>query len=443
MLVHRRLVTSLASPLPVEVAGLLLDFRLLTNLCIRQALSSGLTARHSLFRFALDSSREANVNCLYGLAAADLARSLLKGHRRRVRSGLPSRVPYVRKPHLRVPSGCFHLDPVSGRLRLSLRSGEWTSLALSLSSYHRRRLAETGVVVRQIWVFPDRLTLVLGVPIPEEYAATALIALDTNESSMDGAFVPCRTSEPLNPTPITTLTTTTSPPVPSPPRIVSVKFPDIRTVQGRHFARRRRLARKKAHDARVKRRLLRREGWRERHRVGSRLHVISADLVARAFRLHAALAFEDLTGMPAKRRARPSTRRRLSSWPRGELHRQIAYKAQQRGVPIYWVNPRYSSKTCPKCGDIQKHRSRVGARFDCPNCGWSMDRQFNAGINLATTVLREHPEELGGVRLHPDALLNDAMRPLYWARRARPARAERRGREGRNSEPALARARFE
>jgi IS605 OrfB family transposase len=221
------------------------------------------------------------------------------------------------------------------------------------------------------------MVLILEKEAPEPYAPTSLIAPDTNESSLDGVRVDGDGGH-----------------------LVRVTFPELREIQARHFSRRRFLGRKKAHDRRVARQLLKREGGRERHRIRSRLHNLTRQLVERAARDHAALALEDLRGLPIPHRRSRSTRRRLSSWPRAELHRQLSYKAAERGVPIYWVNPYRSSRTFPRCGAVFEHRNRVGPRFDCGQCDWSMDRQLNAGVNLGATVLREHAE-LGGSDLPP------------------------------------------
>ena len=220
--------------------------------------------------------------------------------------------------------------------------------------------------------------------------------------------------------------------------------PEIRAIQTRHVGRRQYLGQKKSHDRRVSRILLRREGWRERHRVRSRLHDLSRSTIDQLAADHSALVLEDLTGLPRPRRRMTSgsrlrsplrsrtLRRRLSSWPQGELHRQLVYKAQDRGVPIVWVSPYLTSRTCPKCGEVSEHRSRVGTRFDCAKCGWSCDRQLNAGLNIGLTVLRR-TAGLGGLRLDPDALSEDVVRPLYLPGNDRRAREERRGREGRDS----------
>lgn len=62
-----------------------------------------------------------------------------------------------------------------------------------------------------------------------------------------------------------------------------------------------------------------------------------------------------------------------------------------------------------------------------PECGWTADRQFNAGVNILRTALTERPG-LGGVRFHLDALSRDVMNPLCESA-ARAARGERMERE--------------
>ena len=90
----------------------------------------------------------------------------------------------------------------------------------------------------------------------------------------------------------------------------------------------------------------------------------------------------------------------------------ILYKAEDRGVPVHFVDPRNTSKTCARCGAIREHRSSVGATFVCPTCDWRLDRQLNAGLNVARNVLATTPG-LGALRLAPDGLPRDAVNPLY------------------------------
>jgi IS605 OrfB family transposase len=405
-----------SDPLSAPVRVLMNDFRLLVNQCLRELLATNASSRGALSRYARNRAREARVNGRMSLAAANIARGLASGHRRRLRQGVRCRVPCVRAPFVRVPQESFHLDLATGKLRLSLRNGEWASLTVPISEYHRKTLLDPNHRVTQVHIGLRRIVVIYAKAAPEPYSPTSIVALDTNESSLEGVRVHSAGAT-----------------------WVGVMFPELRAIQARHFGRGRYLGRKKSHDRRLSRLLLRREGWRERHRIRSRIHNLSRSVIDQLAAEHSALVLEDLTGLPQRRRrlanSGPSrfrsrdVRRRLSSWPRGELHRQLAYKAQDRGVPVVWVSPYLTSRTCPKCGEVSEHRRRVGTRFDCAHCGWSCDRQLNAGLNIGLTALRG-TAGLGGLRLDPDALSEDGVRPLYPSGNDRRARVERREREG-------------
>jgi putative transposase len=368
------------------------DFRLMVNRGIRHALENDLTAKGSMVRFGQSMAKEYHVNGAHAQTAMGVALSLAKGHRRRLRKGKESKVPYMFKPFLRADDVTFHVTLETGHIRLSLRNGEWAGFDVKLSSYHLEFLEQGRL--KQLILNGTKAVLVVEKEIPERYAPTSLLALDTNERSLDGVSL---TSEGAV--------------------SVSVPYPDVSVVQHRHFVRRRKLNKKKCNDRRVWRKLASKEGSRERHRVSQRLHLISKGLVELAVQEQSAIALEDLR-LPKGGGAGRRMRRRFSSWPQRELHRQIEYKAEERGVPIIKVDPRYTSKTCPRCGEIKQRRSRVGQMFICDECGWRIDRQINAGLNICRTALAQLPNEvemreLGGLRLDPDALANDAMILLY------------------------------
>ena len=48
-----------------------------------------------------------------------------------------------------------------------------------------------------------------------------------------------------------------------------------------------------------------------------------------------------------------------------------------------------SSKTCSKCGFVHKNLTLQDRVFDCPSCGFEIDRDHNAGINLKNYGLKE------------------------------------------------------
>jgi IS605 OrfB family transposase len=154
---------------------------------------------------------------------------------------------------------------------------------------------------------------------------------------------------------------------------------------------------------------------------------VSKGLVAAAMERRAAIVLEDLR-MPRGGGRGPRMRRRLSSWPQGELHRQIEYKALAAGVPVIKVNPAWTSKTCPACG--ARRRDRVGQDFVCVVCDWEMDRQHNAGLNILKSALASDEALATAVRFRPGALRRDVVIPLYDLLAREGAREEPSGVEG-------------
>jgi putative transposase len=367
---------------------LLSEFRLLVNESIRIALREDIRSRARLVRAAYPVlSRGHAVYKQYIPSAFEVALGVLKAHRRRLKRKKRSSVPYMRRLMLKAENQSYRIDRETGRLRIPIRGTESVNLHLCLSEWHRSFLKDPSWTLGSLTVVPGKIILVVRRETPQAYEPEGAIALDTNEDSLDGVLASEQGTTPT-----------------------VLPFGGVRRIQETHFRRRRRLASKKAGDRRVMRRLLNREGRRERNRVRHRLHLVSKRLVEFAEHRKAVIVLEDLTLHGAGGRSRRMNRR-LSSWPRSEIHRQIEYKASLAGVPIIKVNPAWTSKTCPVCG--ARRRDRVGQDFVCLMCDWEMDRQINAGLNILKTALASHEALARAVRFQPGALRHDVMSPLY------------------------------
>jgi len=386
-----RLCRSLVFPVEADdprLVWLLKEFRLLVNKSIRVALREGIRSRSRLARAAYaDLSRGHQVYKQYIPSAFEVALGVLKAHRRRLRKGKRSSIPYMKRLMLKAENQSYRLDRETGRLRIPIRGTEGLQVQLPLSKWHRSILSDLSWGLGSLTVVPGKVIVVVRKEPPKAYEPEAAIALDTNEDSLDGVMAAGDSARP-----------------------VTMPLGGVRQVQMIHFRRRRRLARKKAHDRRVQRILLDREGRRERNRVRQRLHRVSKSLVRAAKDRRAAIVLEDLTLHGAGGRSRRMNRR-LSSWPRREIHRQIEYKAALEGVPVLKINPRYTSQTCPACG--ARRRDRVGKEFVCLMCDWEMDRQINAGLNILKTALASNEALARAVRFQPGALRDDVVIPLY------------------------------
>lgn len=66
-----------------------------------------------------------------------------------------------------------------------------------------------------------------------------------------------------------------------------------------------------------------------------------------------------------------------------EIIRQMKYKCEWNGIPFIQVDRFYpSSKTCSCCGSINKKLTLSDRTFICPDCGFTIDRDYQAALNL-------------------------------------------------------------
>ena len=125
---------------------------------------------------------------------------------------------------------------------------------------------------------------------------------------------------------------------------------------------------------------LRRASGRERRHVEQINDEISKSIIqdaaGRGIRL---VVLENLTHIRERIRAGQRVRARLHRWPFRELQQKIVDKAARAGMEVIFVDPRYTSKTCPRCRTIG---TRSKHRFKCQNCGYQAHSDLNASRNL-------------------------------------------------------------
>jgi IS605 OrfB family transposase len=124
-------------------------------------------------------------------------------------------------------------------------------------------------------------------------------------------------------------------------------------------------------------------------------HCISKRIVAKAQDTRRGIALEDLGGIRDRVTVRRRQRATLHSWSFDDLQQKIAYKARRVGVPVVWVDPRNTSRTCPECGCIDKHNRPSQSRFQCVACGFSGLADHIAAVNISrrASVNRPHASD--------------------------------------------------
>jgi len=75
-------------------------------------------------------------------------------------------------------------------------------------------------------------------------------------------------------------------------------------------------------------------------------------------------------------------KRRLHSWSFAQLYSFVEYKAEARGIQVEKIDPRHTSQTCSKCGYHHRSNRRSQSLFLCKNCGYCLNADLNASINI-------------------------------------------------------------
>jgi len=112
-------------------------------------------------------------------------------------------------------------------------------------------------------------------------------------------------------------------------------------------------------------------------------HQISKKIVETASRSAKALALEDLKGIRERSNGYVREMRWLmGNWSFNQLAQFIRYKAEMAGIPVVFVDPRNTSRTCSACGHVDKANRKSQAHFKCLQCGFESNADFNAALNI-------------------------------------------------------------
>jgi putative transposase len=100
---------------------------------------------------------------------------------------------------------------------------------------------------------------------------------------------------------------------------------------------------------------------------------------------HGVVVIEDLQvknmmkgGSPQKR----GLNRSLSDVAFGEFRRLLEYKGKKYGCDIIAVPAKYTSQRCSSCKHADKNNRRSQSEFLCVNCGFAINADLNAAINI-------------------------------------------------------------
>ncbi len=117
---------------------------------------------------------------------------------------------------------------------------------------------------------------------------------------------------------------------------------------------------------------------KQSNRIKDINHKVSSTIIDYA-KLHcSAIVLEDLGKISKKGKAKKYVQK--SQWAFYQLETFLKYKAALLGVPVYYINPRYTSRICSKCGRLNLPNGKC---YRCATCGHFDHRDVNAAFNIS------------------------------------------------------------
>lgn len=168
-----------------------------------------------------------------------------------------------------------------------------------------------------------------------------------------------------------------------------------RQVNGLRRRHRRTRARLQRIGSKSAKRLLKRRSRKEARFSAQINHTISKRIVATAKGTNRGIALEDLTHIRTRVTARKPQRATLHSWSFSQLRQFIAYKARLAGVRVVLVDPRNTSRTCPRCGLIDKGNRPSQDRFLCQSCNFAGLPDYFAALIIRRRAAVNQPDAAG------------------------------------------------
>lgn len=328
-----------------QTVELLETFRMMVNhaiqICIEEKIKGRLNLRNRIYKEFQE--RYCLVSC-FPYCVAEVAWSIVKKHRRWYRR------PFASHLMLKMDSANYSLD--YGILNLPNKKGRRLLIPLRYGDWQRSFLMDTTLKRGSATITENAVIIAFTKETPTVQPIKRM-GYDLNHKTIVGSDG------------------------------TKIDLSSVARLHTEYGVRRSEFYQRHPNDKRLKQKFA--GSRREKERIKQFLHVVSKQIVEKAIKNREAIVLEWLKGIrKAHRRGSGDgrdSRRRANLWPFRQLQQRVAYKAAWAGVQVEFVNPRNTSKTCSKCGFINRKLKVTEREWQCP-CGAILDRDLNAAINI-------------------------------------------------------------
>lgn len=145
-------------------------------------------------------------------------------------------------------------------------------------------------------------------------------------------------------------------------------------MRRKFYTQRRELGKRKKINA------IRRLGDKEQRWMRDQDHKVSRSIVNFAIENEiAVIRLEELAKIRQTTRTSRKNEKNLHTWSFYRLTHYIEYKANLAGIKVEYVDPAYTSQTCPQCSKRNKAKDR---KYKCLECGFEKHRDLVGALNI-------------------------------------------------------------
>jgi len=295
--------------------------------------------------------------------------------------------PVVKRPFVRVKQTLMKIN--GEKLRITIKPHHYATIDLS-----KRYFKIKGRIGEPI-LTPQKIHIPLETSHTQQKKPTDKIGWDSNMLSLDG----------FSPT----------------PGWIKIDLKPLRTLHTTYHKKLRSINRLYSKNRNKGKKLYQKYARRCRNRVKNYLHRLAKHIATSFPAQH---GFEKLEKQNMNRKHKKRWNRELN-----QADWRLLVSLVRGGAPVVEVSPHYTSKTCSRCGEMNK-ALRSQRFFRCLYCGLTIDRQLNACINIYHRMRGASPQRqwfdslfagglplMGAERRDPDELargLNDALKPQVY-----------------------------
>ena len=324
-------------------------------------------------------------------SALKTATSIVHQFNKRKRKG-KAKCPYLKKPYISLHSELYKVSWDGKLLKVTIlrTAHDLEPIVLYFKPHHKYRelldrWQKGECKMGQITLTRTTLSIPLKFPSVPTYIPKTVIGIDSNENSLD-YFEPVSRE------------------------LKNVNISEVARINRDHDRRIRKGTRGK-HNPKAKAKIMRRHGRLRKEKTKTFWYFLALWFVSLASQYQAALVLERLNGMKGRLNiaSKKMRQRLLNYWSIMTFHRILEVKCKEYGVPIVFVDPKDTSKSCPVCGAYLRGQDRK-----CPSCGLS--RHYVAAINIAHRGLEKFPSLAGlgqGLMGNPRSLPSDS-KEMRW-----------------------------